>query len=245
MKKNQNGNDNRISRLADIMGLNASTLRFWERENLIRFERNSENNYREPTVQNILQIWDIIMFRSLGIPIAEIKSCFEADCSTLLDLLEKSETTIERRIRELQASLNRISDRKSAIHRVEELLVQEPCVRKVRLPEVRPFDYAVKEDIELMIDDCTLTGLTMENGDSAPVFVALYDNPAAEEKECLVGLLAVQTDTQIPLNAADLFDIAKAKEFGCGRLTGRYLATATENGIRQDFMEAYIELHSE
>ena len=66
MKAGKNGGDNHISRIADIVGLNASTLRFWEKENLIRFERNSDNNYRRPSFQNLLQEWAILMFRSLG-----------------------------------------------------------------------------------------------------------------------------------------------------------------------------------
>ena len=242
MKADKNGGDNHISRIADIVGLNASTLRFWEKENLIRFERNSDNNYRRPSVQNLLQVWDILMFRSLGIPIAEIKSCFDADIATLLNLLDKSESATERRIRELEASLSRIAERKSAIRRVEELLADEPVVKYVRLPEVRPLDYADKSDMELMIADCTLTGLTMESADASPDFVVLRDNPDTDETLCLVGLLAVRTDAQIPLNADALYAAARALGYECGRLTGRYLATATERGIRQDFMEACLEV---
>ncbi len=47
---------NNVSSVADIFGLNASALRFWEKEGLIRFERDAENNYRLPTLSAVEDI---------------------------------------------------------------------------------------------------------------------------------------------------------------------------------------------
>ena len=71
--------DRHISKVAAIMGVRASTLRFWESKGLVNFERNEENRYRVPSAQNLLQTVDVMLYRSLDMSIEEIKSCFGAD----------------------------------------------------------------------------------------------------------------------------------------------------------------------
>lgn len=55
---------NNVSSVADIFGLNASALRFWEKEGLIRFERDAENNYRLPTLSAVEDIWEIVFLKT-------------------------------------------------------------------------------------------------------------------------------------------------------------------------------------
>ena len=57
-----------------LFHLPASALRYWDDEGLIRFERSKDNHYRCPTSQTMLDICDVIFYRSLSLSIKEIKS---------------------------------------------------------------------------------------------------------------------------------------------------------------------------
>ena len=64
----------RIKEVSELFHLPASALRYWDDEGLIRFERSKDNHYRCPTSQTMLDICDVIFYRSLSLSIKEIKS---------------------------------------------------------------------------------------------------------------------------------------------------------------------------
>ncbi len=51
-----------VSQIASLLGVPASTLRYWDTEGLVRFERSDENQYRVPTVDTILDICDVMLY---------------------------------------------------------------------------------------------------------------------------------------------------------------------------------------
>lgn len=109
--------ENYLSEIAKIFGIRASALRYWESEGLLKFERNRENNYREPTMQNMLAVYDILFLRSLSIPVDKIRTCFASSLGEISDVFEENEQTLTRRIAELESSLVRLkkSPRRSAV----------------------------------------------------------------------------------------------------------------------------------
>lgn len=54
----------------------------------------------------------------------------------------------------------------------------------------------------------------------------------------------VVTETQVPENAADFHIFAESLGMRGGEIFGIYLITATENGVRTDFYEAFLETES-
>lgn len=160
-----------ISRAAEVLGVPASTLRYYEKEGLIEFNRNSENNYREPSMQDLLQLLDIIMYRSLNIPIAEIKSCMQADMPTLNELFDKSAEAVKKNIEFLSATALRINERKSILEKASRLSEKQPSVISAALPSTSAFSYDNKSDIKLMLTDCTRTGIEFETRNGKPSFI--------------------------------------------------------------------------
>ena len=231
-----------ISEIAAAVGVNPSALRFWEKKGLISFGRSGENNYRTAGLPQLLRAFDIVIFRSLGMTIDEIKSCLLADADEMPELLQAGAHRAEEQIARLREALINLRKRRDAVLAARELAARGLRLVRAALPALSPLSYDNSEDIRLMMLAPEATGVVMMR-DGVPEAVALGE-PAEEETDAAEGLLALDTDTQLPLNAEEFFAFADALGRRPGRLIGRYLATFSEGGARRDFYRATLELLS-
>ena len=70
-----------IKEAAGITGITEQNIRYYERQKLLRPERNRENAYREYSEADIRRLKLISLFRRLDMPIAEIRKLFEGEIS--------------------------------------------------------------------------------------------------------------------------------------------------------------------
>ena len=229
-----------ISETAEAMGVAPSALRFWESEGLISFERTRENNYREPSAQNLLQLFDIVLYRSLDIPIAQIKACFGADRHGLKDIFERNGEAVAQKIAALTKTGKRIEERKVALVKTFETEARGFDIVRIKHPRFRPYDYSNKSDIALVLNDCTASGIVISRDMKSSRFVT-FDGEEEGEREYVRGLLRVVTETQMPENAEEMHRFAESRGKRGGEIFGRYLVTAAEKGVRTDFYEAFLE----
>ena len=61
-----------IGEISNFFDLPASTLRYQEQSGVLIPNKNTENNYREYTLADLMNISDIIFYKSLGIPLKQI-----------------------------------------------------------------------------------------------------------------------------------------------------------------------------
>ena len=200
-----------LSEIAKIFGIRASALRYWESEGLLKFERNRENNYREPTMQNMLAVYDILFLRSLSIPVDKIRTCFASSLGEISDVFEENEQTLTRRIGELRARGN-------------------ACVYE-RLPAFHPFALSEQKSAREFVSEYERLGVCIRSRGEEPQFLVFEKNRFAEEKRYMSGLLSIDTATQKVIEAPE-----------GSKIFGKYLVTATENGVQQDFYEAFAEI---
>ena len=66
----------RIGEIAEILGVPASRLRYWESVGLLDCGRQAENQYRAYEAGDLMRISDLMFYRSLGL---SIKSISEID----------------------------------------------------------------------------------------------------------------------------------------------------------------------
>lgn len=107
-------------------------------------------------------------------------------------------------------------------------------------PRFRPYDYANKSDVALVLNDCTASGIVISRDRKSSRFVT-FDGEEEGEREYVRGLLRVVTETQMPENAEEMHRFAESLGRRGGEIFGRYLVTAAENGVRTDFYEAFLE----
>ena len=223
--------ENYLSEIAKIFGIRASALRYWESEGLLKFERNRENNYREPTMQNMLAVYDILFLRSLSIPVDKIRTCFASSLGEISDVFEENEQTLTRRIAELESSLVRLKKKSAAIRRIGELRARGNACVYERLPAFHPFALSEQKSAREFVSEYERLGVCLESRDEEPLYVVFEKNRFAEEKRYMNGLLSLDTAAQKVIEAPE-----------GSKIYGKYLVTATENGVQQDFYEAFAEI---
>ena len=110
-----------IDKISKLFDIPKSTLRYWETEGLISSIRNSENDYREYTTDNLIEICDIKFYRNLNLPIKKLKNIWEMDINDNENLLKESKMEIQSKINDLNNTLNRINDSLEKIELFKEL----------------------------------------------------------------------------------------------------------------------------
>ena len=51
------------------MGASPSALRYWEKQGLLHFPREEENGYRIPDLHMMIEISEVLFYRSLSLPL--------------------------------------------------------------------------------------------------------------------------------------------------------------------------------
>jgi DNA-binding transcriptional MerR regulator len=108
MKDQETTDELRIGELAQISGVPAKTIRFYEEIGLLPPALRAENGYRLYSVEDIGRLRFIRNARSLGFTLDDLKEVLalrdrgEAPCRYVAQLLEQKALEIEERIRQLQ-----------------------------------------------------------------------------------------------------------------------------------------------
>lgn len=107
-----------ISRFFDVP---ASTLRYWEDVGVLNPLRNSENHYREYTVEELMTISDIIFYKNLGLPLKQIRRMESATPGQHSRLFMEKLSELEQQQKQLQERMEKLHCHMKAIQMMEEL----------------------------------------------------------------------------------------------------------------------------
>ena len=98
----------KIQEFAQVTGLSAKTIRYYESIGILPSPKRLANRYRDYNKQDVERARFVAGIRSLDLSLDEIKELLamrdrrEAPCRTLLDLIEQKANQIEERIQLLQ-----------------------------------------------------------------------------------------------------------------------------------------------
>ena len=95
-----------IKDAARYLGVAPSTLRYWEREGLVRAGRNRGNDYRQYALHDLIDASEIAFYRRLGVPVRELAGYRTLSARDLDDALDRTARDVEQRIAELSARLD-------------------------------------------------------------------------------------------------------------------------------------------
>ena len=62
-----------IGEISQFFDVPASTLRYWEDKGILHPEKQSENHYREYSIEDLMTISDVIFYKNLGLQLKEIR----------------------------------------------------------------------------------------------------------------------------------------------------------------------------
>lgn len=104
-----------LDKISKLFHIPKSTLRYWESEGLISSIRDEDNNYREYSTKNLIEICDIKFYRSLNLPIKDLKKTWQTSITQNEELLNNSYIEIETKISNLYNTLAKIEKRLESI----------------------------------------------------------------------------------------------------------------------------------
>lgn len=91
-----------VGKFAKIIGVNAQTLRYYEKIGIIEAKRNQKNGYRRYTDLDVRRVLYCRLYRSLGFSLDEIKEMFEhSDLSQVGQCLSEKTDELQRQINEM------------------------------------------------------------------------------------------------------------------------------------------------
>lgn len=111
-----------IGELSKILGIEKSTLRYWDQNGLISLGRNNDNNYREYSKKSVIEISDIAFYRSINMPIKKLKNLNVMKTNELESTLEEMEENLAKEIEALETKKRTVQWRQEHIKEYYALL---------------------------------------------------------------------------------------------------------------------------
>lgn len=135
-----------IKEVEEKTGITSHNIRYYEKENLIKPQRNPLNGYREYTQDDVMLINQIKFLRMLEIPIKSVRKCLEGEC-TLKDVVQDNLIDLqqeEKRMKENQILCEQILSSQIELSSLSEEWIEEVWVDKetyiIKVDQIRKED---------------------------------------------------------------------------------------------------------
>lgn len=171
---------NRIKEVSELLHIPASALRYWDDEGLIRFERSDDNNYRYPTTQTMLDICDVMFYRSLSLSIKEIKAIPGMSVDSLERTLDSNVENLEEQIRLIQQTLKKLHTRRGMVERIKELEQSPFHLVHECLPDMKEFFTEDTQALQIYVNDPYQTAVLIHPSVSQEPQYGYFEEPCGE-----------------------------------------------------------------
>ena len=99
----------KIGEVANILGVSADTIRYYEKAGIVYSKKDPSNGYRYFTPADIYALLDVLFYRSMDIPVEEVRNIMNFyQHRDVKKLLEQKQEQVQAKIREQQVLLERI-----------------------------------------------------------------------------------------------------------------------------------------
>ncbi len=245
-----------IGSIAKLFGLNTSTLRFWESQGLLKAQRNKENNYRDFDYQSILDISDLVLMKNMGMSLRSMREFPQMGLADIRTLYENRSEAITRQISQLQEILRKVSATRelmqefNEVYMRREILPSEPDVLQL-IPHKRLDDpvawrkyFAGEYQFGMVMlpdggDYREAWGWIPSKREEADEIIWEY-KPG--ERSFSLTALRIAVEDRRENNIDELRAMFSSLGRETGMIVARYVCTACEGGVRNDYYKAWIEL---
>ena len=140
-----------IGEIAKLFQIPTSTIRYWEEKEIFSAKRNEDNDYREYTIQTIIELLDVVFYRNLNIPIQKMKNFNQLSPQDIYALLEDTERDVQQELQNLKKKMTGISRRKEQLENLFQLQEQQYAPERIDIPKIVPFDMTNAEDMQIQL----------------------------------------------------------------------------------------------
>lgn len=236
-----------VSRFLDIP---ESTLRFWQEKGIFTVSQG-QNNYRNYTVKDLINIAEIAFYRNIGIPVKEMKDFSRLSLKDYDKILGSVETELEEKLSMYEMMLESVRLKSQHIKDIEQLKHLDYLYGEVPFKQIVAFDYsekdklvrytknpslyvrwmntnALEQDIRGIITEQKREGDTVlwQKTDDKKYAIFLIEEIASENYV-----------NDIPQKLAIL-----QKKHKTGLLLANFLLSEGDGSRRIDYLKAYVEL---
>ncbi|MFV0560574.1 MAG: MerR family transcriptional regulator [Enterococcus sp.] len=241
-----------INEVAQLLNIEPSTIRYWEKQGLVHLIRDEDNNYRYFDNHSLVELMDIMFYRKLQIPIKELQSHLTADIHEKKAVLQRNQKKIDQWIHSLEASSTALKKRLALVNETEQLAKEKRSNESSDIPfeAIEAFDLYHQAHAHQYIDEPSdfvmmfegsgfskiSEGLNMKKSDTlAPV---IWQKNAGI-KIYFAGLLKVNASQR---HCTNLLEIKQEQQIDdCyQRVIAQYLTSGTEESILIDYYKCWF-----
>ena len=124
----------RTSEISKIVGVSKRTLQFYDDEGMIKVER-SENNYRLYDEKTLGKLWEIMVYKEMGLKLEDIKQLLVMSENEKKGFYKAYIEQIEEKIKELQEFISRFSANAS---KSKQATSRKRALEKIQLDDIQP-----------------------------------------------------------------------------------------------------------
>lgn len=242
-----------IGEIAKILNVPVSTLRFWEKQGLFHISK-CENNYRNYTTTDIIQIADIMFYRNLGIPIRDVNDFITVPFENYEESLEDVQVQIKEKIQRYEKMQNKIQLQLERYQILQTLLKCPFQEEEPPFSTVISWNFWEKENITYYIEDPARYVWYKDTSKDTPGKKGLiqyesFKNPNApvvfQKREQMhfvtFPIRARVAENYEGVEAEEIVEKYK-KKYQTGILLAQHLLTCEENGCHVEYLKGYLEL---
>ncbi len=238
----------KINEVSKILGISVPTIHYWQSEGLFNVSRNTDNDYRQFGISDILDIWEIMLYRDLEIPVKEIRSLLNKNIEGIADKYQQQSVKIEAQIELLKKKQQRISYQQKLITQIRDLQGLAPfsstpdCDICYEDGFTRATMSASIQDpyiCSVIIDESgrLFRGISQLHIDNSPIIWTIQSNCTYME-----FLLKLDYNNPDNSNLNSVLTQIKASGLTPHEVMARYLIIAAEGNTRYEYYRAWIRV---
>lgn len=243
-----------IGEISHFFDLPASTLRYWENAGILTTNKNTQNNYREYTVADLMNLSDLIFYKSLGIPLKQIQAMEHSTPEEHELLFHQKIEELKYQQQQIQYRIQKLHSRLNAIHTLKELKLHPFTKTDIDSDCIVSFDLIEIEKLRQYIENPYLysrvqhsdnieteqRGLTIPT-EQLPLFSKEEILWQKNNHTYITCLMKEEITEGYPNNLDELLTHIQ-KNYRTGSVISRFLLCAQENGKLYDFYKTFVEI---
>lgn len=241
----------KIGDVSRIFGIPSSTLRYWEKQGLVKFPRTPQGGYRAFSFQSLVDVADIVFARNVDMPLAEVAKMHGNDVDQMAALLDGLEEETMHKIAELGCVMEEIHRRRLPIKEWRILQLQPIHRVRAKLAPVYEFDFGDENMVrEYLYDPSKAVDIISSEDPDTYEYGRFMDESDwdvirpgdTHERSYLYGGLWMNAKRET--NIREFWSEAEALGVEHGSAICRYLFSAEKEGQGYcHFFEAWLELN--
>ncbi|MGI5958455.1 MAG: MerR family transcriptional regulator [Massiliimalia sp.] len=243
-----------IGEISQFFNLPASTLRYWEEAEILTPHKNAANSYREYSAADFMTLSDIIFYKSLGIPLKQIRLMKHSEPEEhellfhhKIQQLTYEQEQIQQRIQKLQCHLEAIRILKELKeHPYEKTDIDTDCIVSFDLIEMKklqkymenPYLYSRVQHSDHPEEESRGLTIPLEQIHLFPDSEILWKKSRSTYIACL---MKEEVTDGFPNNLPEILQQIQ-KNYRTGFIISRFLLRAQEDGTSYDFYKTFVEI---